>query len=53
MAKAKKPRAAKYDEKLAIDGTFEELIKLSANYSPPKKEKPKKVTKPSKKSAKK
>jgi hypothetical protein len=45
MAKAKKPRAAKYDEKLAINGTFEDLIKLSANYTPPKKEKAKKPAK--------
>jgi len=37
MAKAKKPRATKYDEKLAIDGTFDELIKVSVNYTPPKK----------------
>ena len=42
MAKAKKARAAKYDEKLAINGTFEELIKVSVNYIPPKKEKAKK-----------
>ena len=46
MAKAKKARAAKYDEKLAINGTFEELIKVSANYTPPAKAKPnKKATK--------
>lgn len=37
MAKEKKPRAAKYDEKLAINGTFDELIKVSVNYTPPKK----------------
>ena len=42
MAKAKKARAAKYDEKLAINGTFEDLIKVSVNYTPPKKEQPKK-----------
>ena len=42
MAKAKKARAAKYDDKLAINGTFDELIKVSANYTPPKKEKTKK-----------
>lgn len=41
-AKEPKPRAAKYDEKLAITGTFEELIKESANYMPPAKAKPKK-----------
>jgi hypothetical protein len=45
MAKAKKARAAKYDEKLAINGTFQELIQLSANYTPPKKDKPKKAAK--------
>lgn len=42
MAKAKKPRAAKYDPKVAIDGTFAEVIKVSVNYTPPKKETPKK-----------
>jgi hypothetical protein len=42
MAKAKKTRSDKYDEKLAIDGTFDELIKVSVNYTPPKKEKAKK-----------
>jgi len=45
MAKAKKARAAKYDEKLAINGTFEDLIKVSVNYTPPKKEKAKKAPK--------
>jgi hypothetical protein len=39
MAKVKKPRADKYEEKLAINGTFEDLIKVSANYTPPKKAK--------------
>ena len=39
MAKEKKTRADKYDEKLAIDGTFDELIKVSVNYTPPKKAK--------------
>jgi hypothetical protein len=39
MAKEKKPRADKYEEELAIDGTFEELINVSANYTPPKKAK--------------
>jgi len=39
MAKAKKKRASKYDEKLAINGTFEDVIKVSVNYIPPKKEK--------------
>ena len=39
MATEKKKRANKYDEKLAINGTFDELIKVSVNYTPPKKEK--------------
>jgi hypothetical protein len=33
----KKQRAEKYDEKLAINGTFEDLIKVSVNYTPPPK----------------
>jgi hypothetical protein len=45
MAKVKKARAAKYDEKLAIKGTFEQLIQLSANYTPPEKEAAKKPAK--------
>jgi len=45
MAKAKKARAAEYDEKLAINGTFEDLIKVSVNYTPPKKEAAKKPAK--------
>jgi hypothetical protein len=40
MAKAKKPRAEKYDTKLAINGTFGDVIKVSAQPMP-KKEKPK------------
>jgi hypothetical protein len=43
MAKAKKPRATKYDEKLAIDGTFDELVKISVNYTPKEKEVKKKA----------
>jgi DNA-binding protein H-NS len=40
MAKEKKQRASKYDEKLAVEGiTFDELIGMSANYIPPKKAK--------------
>jgi hypothetical protein len=32
MAKAKRVRAAKYDEKLAVEGmTFDELIRMSLN----------------------
>jgi hypothetical protein len=37
--------ANKYDDKLAITGTFEELIKVSVNYTPPKKEPAKKPAK--------
>jgi hypothetical protein len=36
MAKAKKTRAKKYDEKLSINGSFEDVIKVSV--TPPKKE---------------
>jgi hypothetical protein len=41
MAKEKKKRATKYDEKLAINASFDDIIKLSATpYTPaPKKEK--------------
>ncbi len=42
MAKTKKKRAEKYDEKLAINGSFEDVIKVSANYTPPKRDTPKK-----------
>lgn len=46
MAKVKKARAAKYDEKLAgKDITFDELINLSVNYTPPKKGQAKKAVK--------
>lgn len=48
MAKAKKPRANKYDEKLAVNGTFEEFVKVSVNYTPKQKEAAKKKA-PSKK----
>ena len=44
-SKDKKPHASKYDEKLAINGTFEDLIKVSVNYTPPKKEPAKKAAK--------
>jgi DNA-binding protein H-NS len=51
MAKAKKARAAKYEEKLKVEGiTFDELINMSVNYTPPKKEK---APKPAKKAVKK
>ncbi|HTE09671.1 MAG TPA: hypothetical protein VK645_01855 [Chitinophagaceae bacterium] len=48
MAKAKKPRAEKYNTKLAINGTFADVIKASvipmpaATKVPPRKDKPKK-----------
>ena len=43
MAKAKRGPRGKYDEKLAVQNiTFDELIQLGANYTPPKKEKAKK-----------
>jgi hypothetical protein len=45
MAKAKKKRASKYDEKLAINGSFEDVIKVSVT---PGKQEPKKVEKPKK-----
>jgi hypothetical protein len=43
MAKAKKKRASKYDEKLAINGSFEDVIKVSVSSNPkpdPKQVKP-------------
>jgi len=39
MAKEKIKRATKYDEKLAINASFEDIIKLSATSYTPKKEK--------------
>ena len=39
MAKGKKLHADKYDEKLAINNTFDDLIKVFANYTPAKKAK--------------
>ena len=48
MAKVKKPRANKYEEKLAVTGTFDELVKLSVNYTPKDKEPAKKKVKKSK-----
>jgi hypothetical protein len=46
MAKAKKSRSKKYDSKLAINGTFADVIKASAIPMPKKeealKDKPKK-----------
>jgi hypothetical protein len=35
--KPKKKRASKYDEKLAIKGSFEDVIKVSTNYTPKEK----------------
>lgn len=47
MAKAKKPRPKAYDPKLAIKGTFEDVIGLSVGKQPvakkPVKKKPKKA----------
>jgi hypothetical protein len=45
MAKEKKKRADKYDEKLAINGSFEEVIKVMVTPTPA----PKKVDKSKKK----
>ena len=43
MAKAEKNKATKYDEKLAINASFEDIIKPSATpYTPKKVDKPKK-----------
>lgn len=42
MAKAKKVRAKKYDEKLAINGTFADVIKVSVQPATKKEEEPKK-----------
>jgi hypothetical protein len=46
MAKAKKKRASKYDEKLAINGSFEDVIKVMVT---PTKQEPKKDKKSAKK----
>ena len=46
MSKAKKTRANKYEEKVAINGSFADVIKVSINYTPPKK---KNKNKPAKK----
>jgi len=45
MAKAKKKRSSKYENKLAIQGSFEDVIKLSAQPMDKPKEKPKKTAK--------
>lgn len=45
MAKAKKSRSATYDPKVSIDGSFADVIKLSVNYTPPKKKAAKKTAK--------
>ena len=48
MLTAKKPRAEKYDMKLAVNDTFSEVMKVFATHMPagskvqPKKDKPKK-----------
>lgn len=49
MAKAKKTRAKEYDEKLSIDGSFSDVIKVSVTPTE-KKEPPKKKTKKNEKS---
>jgi hypothetical protein len=36
MAKAKKKRADKYDTKLSIEGSFEDVIRVSVQPSKPK-----------------
>jgi hypothetical protein len=36
----KKQRADKYDEKLAINGTLDDLIKVSVNYTLPRRRRP-------------
>jgi hypothetical protein len=46
MPKPKKKRADKYDTKLAIEGSFEDVIRVSVT---PGKPEPKKVDKPKKK----
>ena len=51
MAKAKKKRAETYDPKLAIKGSFEDVIKVSVG-KPPERQpvsKPEKKEKPTKK----
>lgn len=40
MAKAKKKRADKYDDKLAINGSFNDVIKVSVIGTPAPKPKP-------------
>lgn len=49
MAKAKKQRGNKYDEKLAVEGTLDELVKISVNYTPKEKAKKKVPAKKGKK----
>lgn len=51
MTKAKKKRASKYDKKLAIDGTFADVIKVSVKEKE-EPEKPKEKKKPGKKTGK-
>ena len=45
MAKTKKKRAKKYDNKLSIEGSFEDVIRLSAQPMDKPKEDPKKKDK--------
>ncbi|HMH22644.1 MAG TPA: hypothetical protein VK563_12750 [Puia sp.] len=49
MAKAKKKRASKYDEKLSIDGSFEDVIRVSVQPGPVKAQEPAKKKKAVKK----
>ena len=51
--KEKKPRADKYNEKLAINGTFADVIKVSVKPFPQPEPKPEKVEKKSAKKGKK
>jgi hypothetical protein len=43
MAKAKKKRAEKYDSKLAIEGSFEDVIRVSVQPGPLKESSKKKA----------
>ena len=45
MAKAKKPRAPKYDSPLKVTGTFDEVLKISTDYTAHMKQPKKKAAK--------
>jgi len=52
MAKEKKKRASKYDEKPAINDSFDDMMRLLATpYTPAQRPKPKPVKPPKKKSS--